>query len=243
MNKRKELMISKHIHPDDEIRLLNLVFTIPKHSKSAVAWYHRQWIVTNYDCVQVQNEMKLCEMTCCFYKRNYYSWSYRFWILSRHQQEHTLVEKEYRTMLSWCELNISDYSGFHYLEQVMNLMNWKLCLKDQHMKWLNNLTIKFPGHESIWCHRRYCSNLYYTKDYCISQHQFVWDILNDKYMEQALEMTRLDEQRQFALKFGLWLSILEKRRCHDQYASLIDSKLIYMYRKTTPDSTLLDRQG
>ncbi|KAG0739704.1 hypothetical protein G6F66_011180 [Rhizopus arrhizus] len=248
MNRRKELMLSGHINPVDELQLLNLIFTIPKHSKSSVAWYHRQWIVTEYSSIDIDAEMRLCEMTCSTYKRNYYSWQYRCWILVRNQQDSARVKKEYAYIICWIERNVSDYSGFQYLEQVMKIIQWETPQIESHMEWLNNLTVKFPGHESIWCHRRYCSYLFSefnTKNYCILQHQFVQDTIQNKYKKRALSDNEDDIilQKQFALKFGLWLTFLEKRRCHNSYSSLVNPSLINSYISIAPDSKFLDRQG
>lgn len=82
---------------------------------------------------------------------------------------------------------------------------------DQHMNWLNRLIIKYPGHESLWCHRRFCSSLFIRSSvYCNLQHEFISEIVNDKFKDQSLSDATNDiiMQKEFALKFGLWQSLL-----------------------------------
>lgn len=38
---RKQLIMEKHINVKDEIELIDLIFTLPRHSKSCIAWHHR----------------------------------------------------------------------------------------------------------------------------------------------------------------------------------------------------------
>ncbi|CAO3694594.1 unnamed protein product [Rhizopus stolonifer] len=215
MNRRKELIL---------------------HSKSSVAWYHRQWILSQYEnIVKVEAELRLCERACSAYKRNYYAWTYRSWILARHVER---AESEYNSVIGWIELNISDASGFQYLEQTMKLREWNKLLTETHIKWLDGLIIKYPGYESLWCHKRYCVYKFDTQAYL--QHQFVQDVIQDKYNNQALDNENLKTQKEFALKFGLWLAVLENRRHRN---STIDSSWIDSYRSVAPEPKFLDRQG
>lgn len=213
---RKELILLGHIDLRQELSLIELIFTIPKHSKSSVAWYHRQWIFTNFNQVElsVENEFKLCTMTSSSYPRNYYSWNYRHWVLHSYcAQNLPLIEHEYKSTCHWIETNISDYSGFQYLQHLMNMLEFghKDTERDQHMYWLDRLIIKYPGHESLWCHRRFCSNLFiHSYDYCDLQHKFIIEILDDKFKDQSLSdnINDMIMQKELALKFGLWQSLL-----------------------------------
>lgn len=236
MNRRKELILSGHIDPLEELELLRIIFTIPRHSKSSVAWHHRQWILSQYEnIVDIEAELRLCEWACSAYKRNYYAWTYRSWILARHVER---AESEYDSIIGWIELNISDASGFQYLEQTMKLREWNKPLTETHIKWLDNLIIKYPGYESLWCHKRYCVYKFDTQA-CL-QHQFVQDVIQDKYNNQALDNENLKTQKELALKFGLWLAVLENRRHRN---STIDSSWIDSYRSVAPEPKFLDRQG
>lgn len=210
---RKELILSGHIDPKKELPLIDLIFTIPKHAKSSIAWHHRQWIFENHKDVPVsiQQEFQLCAKASSAYPRNYYAWTHRHWILSNYcsSQTETLLQ-EYDDTCRWIEFNISDYSGLQYLQQLMKLLGPTMD-RDRHIDWVNGLVIKYPGHESLWCHKRYCSSIYVNDiDYFSSQHQFVHDILNDRFKQQALTDLAQDlaAQKEFALKFGLWQTLL-----------------------------------
>lgn len=201
------------INIESELRLIELIFTIPKHSKSSVAWYHRQWIFTKYNNVDIKNELKLCKLTSNLYPRNYYAWTYRYWIVSTYcKMNLDLVQHEYNDTCDWIDKNISDYSGFQYLQQLIHLLAFNDSDQIKHMDWLNNLIIKYPGHESLWCHRRFCSTIFITsKSYCLNQHEFINDIINNNksIMEQSLSDKKEDfiMQKEYALRFGLFHSL------------------------------------
>lgn len=205
---RKQLIQSNYIQPKDEITLLELIFTIPKHSKSSIAWYHRQWIFAHYADLDIENELKLCTMTSMLYPRNYYAWTYRYWVLSNYcALDPNRVKQEYKNTCQWIELNISDFSGFQYLQQVMEMH--KDIHRESHMNWLDKLIIRYPGHESLWCHRRFCSHQFVRSEaHCHEQHAFIKDIMQDVYKDQSLSLNNVPLQKEFALKFGLFHLIM-----------------------------------
>ncbi|KAI8985481.1 hypothetical protein BDB01DRAFT_788407 [Pilobolus umbonatus] len=208
LNKRKKMMTLGYIQPQDELNLIKLIFTWPRHSKSSDAWYHRQWILTTYpDTANYDQELSLCTLTTEKYPRNYYSWTYRYWILSNFLNKDKRM-KEYHQSKAWVALNISDYSGFHYLEQCMKLITLDGM---EHMKWIDELICKYPGHESLWCHRRFCTHLYMKKygvEFCHYQHQFIQKVISSAD----------EKQKEYALRFGLWQTLLEKKWLHQVYA-------------------------
>lgn len=142
------------------------------------------------------------------YPRNYYAWTYRHWVLFTYcKSNQATVEREYKDICQWIELNISDYSGFQYLQQIMEM--YDNINQEVHMKWLNKLIIKYPGHESLWCHRRFCSTQFIQLvQYCHEQHQFIKDIMQDVYRYQSLSVENSPLQKEFALKFGLFHIIM-----------------------------------
>lgn len=153
-------------------------------------------------------------MASSSYPRNYYAWTYRHWILSTYCSDNLpLIDKEYQDTCHWIETNISDYSGYQYLQHLMKMSNIERDVqkRDQHMKWVDRLIIRYPGHESLWCHRRFCSDLFIQSiDYCKLQHEFISDITNDRFKDQSLSDNIKDMiiQKEFALKFGLWQTLL-----------------------------------
>ncbi|KAI7902571.1 uncharacterized protein BX663DRAFT_551984 [Cokeromyces recurvatus] len=245
MNRRKRLIISGYIDIKRELRLIELIFTIPRHAKSSFAWSHRQWILTNYyKTIDITHELKLCQTTSILYPRNYYAWTFRYWILSTFCDQ-TRIEQEYQEMLKWIELNISDFSGLQYLQQIMTLAPTELNSIQQHMEWLDQLIIKYPGHESLWCHRRFCTAILTEKsvEHCKAQHRFVYSILHDQFNSQSLSNNPNDlvMQKEFALRFGLWQTLLEKK--HYSRPIIEDALIIKLYSTVAPvPEFIIDRQ-
>lgn len=240
MNRRKELILSGKIDILQELKLIELIFTIPKHSKSSVAWYHRQWIFSQFqnNPPDVKKEFHLCCAASDAYPRNYYAWTYRYWVLSTYgKNDLDLVQREYIETCDWIARNISDYSGFQYLQQLVQMLTWDDTERNTHMAWLDNLIVKYPGHESLWCHRRFCSHRFKDSDsFCASQHQFVHDIMSDRFSSRSLSDNANDfvMQKEFALKFGLFHTLMEKK------PNLNDDAKLYLTVAPTPN--FLDRQ-
>ncbi|KAI8326885.1 hypothetical protein EDC96DRAFT_533540 [Choanephora cucurbitarum] len=134
----------------------------------------------------------------------------------------------------------NDYSSFNHLQQIIERLavDQDQTRQEQHMQWLNQLIIKYPGHESLWCHRRFCSHLFVkSKDYCHAQHQFIQSILSDQHKDEALSNNEdsFKSQREQALKFGLWQSIMEKRT----YGQVLSQSLLEDYARVAPIANFL----
>lgn len=147
-------------------------------------------------------------MTSMLYPRNYYAWTYRHWVLSVYcASDPAKVQQEYTSTCQWIERNISDFSGFQYLQQVMEMH--ADIPRASHMQWLDTLIVRYPGHESLWCHRRFCSHLFARSEaHCHEQHAFVENIMRDVYKDQSLSLDNMHLQKEFALKFGLFHLIM-----------------------------------
>ncbi|KAI8348452.1 hypothetical protein EDC96DRAFT_520653 [Choanephora cucurbitarum] len=240
MNTRKRLIQLGHIDPKKELDLIKLVFTVPRHSKSSTAWHHRQWILSHFEStLEISKELELCEFACAAYPRNYYAWTHRTFLLNNFQSLMDL-SNEYNTLCRWIELHTSDYSSFNHLQQIIERLavDQDQTRQEQHMQWLNQLIIKYPGHESLWCHRRFCSHLFVkSKDYCHAQHQFIQSILSDQHKDEALSNNEdsFKSQREQALKFGLWQSIMEKRT----YGQVLSQSLLEDYARVAPIANFL----
>ncbi|KAI8087856.1 uncharacterized protein B0P05DRAFT_530420 [Gilbertella persicaria] len=232
MNKRKQLLLSNHIDPKQELALIELIFTIPRHAKSSIAWYHRQWILTQFaQEMDIEKELKLAKVSSAAYPRNYYAWTYRTWILLSHCSL-PRAQQEYDQTCCWIELNISDFSGLQYLQRIIQYLK----IKDyrRHMEWLDQLIIKYPGYESLWCHRRFCSYLFVSStEYCDSQHAFIHGIVSDQFKDQSLSDSKsdFDLQKEYALKFGTWQTMMEKRYFGHSLAS---QSTVDLYKTKAP---------
>ncbi|KAG0180051.1 hypothetical protein DFQ28_001881 [Apophysomyces sp. BC1034] len=221
MNARKKLVISGYVTVDEELSLVDLIFTVPKHAKSSIAWHHRRWLhsLTNYNDLDFEKEFSVCTRTTTLYPKNYYSWNYRHWLLSLMETDHPLIKNEYQHARRWVELNVSDHSGVQHLEHALQAMTQQdKSIIAEHISWLDQLIVSFPGHESLWCHRRFWAYLsvQLIKDWTSHrelQHTFVEDVIQEKFTHGALnrDQASLGRQAEFALRFGLWLTLLVRR--------------------------------
>ncbi|ORZ19889.1 hypothetical protein BCR42DRAFT_410735 [Absidia repens] len=246
MNARKQLLVSGQVNIEDELKLNQLIFTIPRNTKSSIAWYHREWLFThdNHGTMNLENEMELCQRAITLYPRNYYAWNYRHylltWMTTTQQQSSDVIARvhvEYQTTCQWLETNISDHTGIRYLEKTLEMwvsaqqqqqQQQEYHVLRQHMAWLDELILRYPGHESLWCHRRYCATLFFHNNitrqslyqWVQQQHAFIKQLLDNHsghHQEQQHlsiddEDNMLQQQLGYAAKFGLWLCFLETKQ-------------------------------
>jgi hypothetical protein len=140
-------------------------------------------------------ELRLCQRSITLYPRNYYAWNHRHWLLTLIMHDSDRLDQEYKATCRWIENNVSDHSGLRYLEELL-----KVHAVASHVPWLEALLVRYPGHESLWCHRRYCATLFGSDN---NDHRFIQGILTNPPSET---------QRLLAAKFGLWLCHLVNQR-------------------------------
>ncbi|KAI8581646.1 hypothetical protein K450DRAFT_230513 [Umbelopsis ramanniana AG] len=210
-NTRKSLVQSNIVDAQKELALVDLMFTIPKHSKSSIAWHHRKWI-QNYlikekgQALDFDREFSLCERTATLYPRNYYAWTYRSWLLTR--IPHIKRHEEYERSRQWVASHISDHSGLQHLQRCLRLSLGTLHIK-VHLSWLREQLKRYPGHESLWCHLRYCAYLAAAKKVLEykTEPAFIEDVLKI-CKDSDVEDENIQKQLQLALRYGLWITHL-----------------------------------
>ncbi|KAI9015792.1 hypothetical protein CLU79DRAFT_764731 [Phycomyces nitens] len=227
MNTRKQLITLGHISIENELLLLELIFTIPKHSKSSIAWHHRQWLYklkhsrndpqsSLIDHINIEHELQLCNRTITLYPKGYYTWNYRHWLLSLVDTGHHLIKKEYNHARSWVQVNVSDHSCLQHLELALSATvkdsPLKTSIVDDHLQWLDGVIISYPGHEALWYHRRYCLDLLLQDinnplDHSRKHYDFIENIAKGEQSPQAIDTNSksLLRQVELALHFGVWL--------------------------------------
>ncbi|KAI9314646.1 hypothetical protein BX666DRAFT_1969064 [Dichotomocladium elegans] len=204
MNTRKRLILSKFIDLRDEIKLLNLIFTIPRHAKSATAWHHRQWIFTLVpELLDLNDEVAQCARTATLHIRNYHAWRYRGWLLDNFiATSQELIHCEYVWTRTWVEQNVSDHSGAHHLARVIAAGGGYNIDEKEHMAWVDGLILQYPGHEVLWYHRRFCfERLFSVPD----GHAFVAKAVDTAEKTHQSEPTVVQRQQELAYRYGLWL--------------------------------------
>ncbi|CAG8515973.1 6533_t:CDS:2 [Paraglomus occultum] len=133
VNARKVLVSQGIVDPSEELNLLALIFTVPKHSKSSVAWYHRKWLLQSYPyLMEYKHELSLAQRAAEIYPKNYYAWSYRHWVVSKIPHvSFILLENELQNMKQWIRMNVSDYSGMQYRQRCLIVMTQRRLLENQ----------------------------------------------------------------------------------------------------------------
>lgn len=151
--------------------------------------------------MDLEKELALCERTATLHPRNYYAWTYRGWLLNKFITTSEDQHSEYLRTRLWIERNVSDHSGIHHMARVLQVMG--KVNKDTHMDWIDDLIIRFPGHEALWCHRRFCATFF-----ALDGHGFV-----DKAITAAQGTCHNDQdlmhmQMELAIRYGIWLCLM-----------------------------------
>ncbi|KAG2219945.1 hypothetical protein INT45_010459 [Circinella minor] len=211
MNMRKQLIESSQVTIKDELRWIDLIFTIPKHCKSGVAWHHRQWLFMHPGAadreMNLDHELQLCARTGTLHPRNYYAWNYRRWLLESCMNINYIREKEYTEAKAWVERNVSDNSGVHHLACVVKtIAKHGFDEEEEHLNWTRNLIVRFPGHETLWYHLRFLYTFF--EKITIDGHSLIERIINDTNLQEAGTEIENKRQLELALCFGIWLCLL-----------------------------------
>lgn len=215
--RRKQLIQENVIDAQSELHLINLMFTIPRHSKSAIAWHHRKWLREFVEratgsSFDIESERKICERTATIYPRNYYSWVYRHNILKLMASDTVALNREYDWSRAWVESHISDHTGIQHLERCLIMTELEFDIIE-HWSWTADNIKRYPGHEALWCHLRFCSH------FAASQKKLPADSIIT-FIRECLEecdRTAGDDdtilQRQLALRYSLWVARLVSIVC------------------------------
>ncbi|KAF6737487.1 Protein prenyltransferase alpha subunit repeat-containing protein 1 [Oryzias melastigma] len=202
-NVRKELVESGALSPERDLYLGKLALS--KSPKSPETWIHRRWVLLHLlqkappadqnqtDAERsrhlseqlaqtLHEEMKVCADAACRYPSNYNAWSHRIWVLQRLAKGNVKVFlDELASMRPWVSTHVSDHSGFHYRQFLLQELTGSLgppagcCANGERsegeepqrdlptvlqlfcreMELCSDLIQSFPGHETLWSHRRH----------------------------------------------------------------------------------------
>ncbi|XP_071107699.1 protein prenyltransferase alpha subunit repeat-containing protein 1-like [Haliotis cracherodii] len=117
---------------------------------------------------QIQQELSVCRRAADRYPCNYHAWSHRIWTLQHcyHCSIRVLLAELHATQ-SWAANHISDHSGFHYRQFILNqllqqadILRDKFCtdahnLLERELELILDLINSYPGHEALWYHRKF----------------------------------------------------------------------------------------
>uniref|UniRef100_A0A3B5AR55 Protein prenyltransferase alpha subunit repeat containing 1 n=1 Tax=Stegastes partitus TaxID=144197 RepID=A0A3B5AR55_9TELE len=132
----------------------------------------------------LHQEMRVCSDAACRYPSNYNAWSHRIWVLQHMAKGNGKVfHDELSSMRLWVSMHVSDHSGFHYRQFLLQELITEhyqtpasatingaeaaseddgqlsfttvLQLFQQEIELCSDLIQSFPGHETLWSHRRH----------------------------------------------------------------------------------------
>uniref|UniRef100_A0A8D3CN43 Protein prenyltransferase alpha subunit repeat containing 1 n=1 Tax=Scophthalmus maximus TaxID=52904 RepID=A0A8D3CN43_SCOMX len=190
-NVRKELMQCGVLIPEKDLYLGKLALTkFPKSPETWIhrRWVLQQ--ILDHMARTLHQEMKVCSDAACRYPSNYNAWSHRIWVLQHMAKGNVKVfHDELSSMRLWVSMHVSDHSGFHYRQFLLQELTAELSqtppststttseaageeegqlgfptvpqLFHQEMELCSDLIQSFPGHETLWSHRRHVFYLWH----------------------------------------------------------------------------------
>jgi protein prenyltransferase alpha subunit repeat containing protein 1 len=200
------------IDAQSELQLIDLMFTIPRHSKSAIAWHHRKWLREFVErntgsSFNIESERKICERTATIYPRNYYSWVYRHNLLKLMASDKSSLNVEYNWSRAWVESHISDHTGIQHLERCLIVPELEFDIIE-HWSWTGDNIKRYPGHEALWCHLRFCSYFAASRGKLIADKivAFIHECIEES--DRSSDEDNAILQKQLVLRYGLWVARL-----------------------------------
>jgi hypothetical protein len=76
-----------------------------------------------------------------------------------------------------------------------------------HCRWLREHIKRYPGHESLWCHMRFCAYMAATRKVLEfkAEPAFIKEVL-EACRDSDVEDENIQKQRQLVLRYGLWIA-------------------------------------
>jgi hypothetical protein len=123
-----------------------------------------------------QEEVRMCERSCDLYPQNYHAWGHRSFLTSMLASLSDLA-LDLDKADAWTRTHVSDHCGVHHRQVVLMRIETLADADDDvdavhvasatcacvtcaalsaEFAYVNRLQQSFPGHESLWMHRRFC---------------------------------------------------------------------------------------
>ncbi|EPY89973.1 hypothetical protein CB1_000063001 [Camelus ferus] len=182
-NVRKELILSGTLNPIKDLHLGKLALT--KFPKSPETWIHRRWVLQqliqgsslpsfvtkgNLGIIPaertqqlIREEMEVCGEAAGRYPSNYNAWSHRIWVLqhlakldiksliSQTVTDGSILEQNPLRSEPAIVLPKDEEAVASAEESRINLPH----LLEEEVEFSTDLIDSYPGHETLWCHRRH----------------------------------------------------------------------------------------
>lgn len=132
-NMKRELVEQNALDINKELNFAKLVLS--HKCKSNEAFAYRKWLITNQinprtltDLLYLENmiskELEVTDMTAEKAQNNYHSWNHRIWVFNKIKTNVELtrnhMENELRFSFKWIFSHVSEHSGYHYRQFLIN---------------------------------------------------------------------------------------------------------------------------
>ncbi|XP_071547426.1 protein prenyltransferase alpha subunit repeat-containing protein 1 [Panulirus ornatus] len=123
------------------------------------------------------SELDICAWTADKHQNNYHSWNHRLWVIQQFSAYVGLTDVcslEYETSHSWVSVHVSEHSGLHYLQylldsvvslvndgkvnhiqEIVPCVNSVEKLYQKELDFNRDLIEEYTDHEALFCHRRF----------------------------------------------------------------------------------------
>ncbi|XP_028270635.1 protein prenyltransferase alpha subunit repeat-containing protein 1 isoform X2 [Parambassis ranga] len=237
-NIRKELLQNGVLNPEKDLYLGKLALTkFPKSPETWIhrRWVLQQILHTFSDANHKKNEqgereqanavrsqqlsdhlartlhqeMNVCSDAASRYPSNYNAWSHRVWVLQHMAKGNIKVfHDELSSMRLWVSMHVSDHSGFHYRQFLLNELITELCRASASTTWLAQQQSSTVSNSSL--HQHSCT---------------------ERNGELSGADTASEEERQFSLPTVLQLFLQEMELCSDLIQSFPGHETLWSHRR------------
>mmetsp|Transcript_7578 Transcript_7578/g.19436 ORF Transcript_7578/g.19436 Transcript_7578/m.19436 type:complete len:376 (+) Transcript_7578:94-1221(+) len=108
-----------------ELKLIQTA--LQKNPKSYCTWQHRKWIVAHKHLVDLEDELRLCDLLLTVDDRNFHCWSYRRYVVKLMDRD---PEKELDFTTEKILQNFSNYSAWHYRSALLPVVHKTIRFED-----------------------------------------------------------------------------------------------------------------
>lgn len=86
---------------------------------------------------------------------------------------------------------------------------------ENHCRWLREHIKRYPGHESLWCHMRFCAYMAAARKVLelTTEPAFIEEVLK-ACKDSDVEDESILKQRQLVLRYGLWITHMVSTKFH-----------------------------
>lgn len=182
-NIKRELLDGNLLDCSTELRFSRLVLSWKPKSYEAYSYRIAIFKKIGHAKMDFREESDLLDSVTRNTPNNYHAWNHRIWCFENYMlvYETDALSRELRFSEDWIKTHVSEHTGFHYRQHVIDsLKGHKLKEIDEYSKLVLNcdsgctaqhqilylliyelhkvlpdLHHHFPGHESIWYHRKY----------------------------------------------------------------------------------------